>query len=153
VVRDDLHLPIEVFATGVCPGRPRLLEYDDADTSVAALRLPGDALGQIDSARRTSYGYDERIEIMGSGGMVEAGRHRTGAVSRYPCRKNHRRRPAHGLLRQVQPTYAAACSLRFRAERRHDHRPSLIDGLKAQAIAEAASLRSGKTEKIHYGPA
>ena len=45
--------------------------------------LPGGALVQIDSARQIGYGYDERIEVLGSTGMVEARRHRGGAVSRY----------------------------------------------------------------------
>jgi myo-inositol 2-dehydrogenase / D-chiro-inositol 1-dehydrogenase len=53
------------------------------DTSVATLRLPSGALVQIDSTRRIGYGYDERIEVLGSSGMIEARRQRTGSVSRY----------------------------------------------------------------------
>ena len=62
---------------------PTLREYDDVDLSAVTLRLPSGALVQIDSARQIGYGYDERIEVLGSTGMVEARRHRAGAVSRY----------------------------------------------------------------------
>jgi hypothetical protein len=34
--------------------------------------LPSGALVQIDSARQIGYGYDERIEVLGSTGMVSS---------------------------------------------------------------------------------
>ncbi|HKS02390.1 MAG TPA: Gfo/Idh/MocA family oxidoreductase [Arthrobacter sp.] len=151
--------PVEVFATGSALAEPRLAAYGDVDTSVVSLRLPGGALVQIDCARRTGYGYDERIEIMGSRGMAEAGRHRTGAVSRYFAGQVVGDGMHPGWFERVQPTYAAALS-HFVAglERGTDNNggssltPSLEDGLKAQAIAEAAtlSLRTGRKEAIQY---
>jgi myo-inositol 2-dehydrogenase/D-chiro-inositol 1-dehydrogenase len=38
------------------------------------VRLPTGALVQIDCARRTGFGYDERVEVLGSTGLVEARR-------------------------------------------------------------------------------
>lgn len=146
--------PVEVFATGSALAEPRLQEYNDVDTSAVTLRLSNGALVQIDCARRTGYGYDERIEIMGSAGMAEAGRHRTGAVSRYyEGRVIGDGMPA-GWFERVQPTYAAALAHFVEAlDKGAPLTPSLEDGLKAQAIAEAAtiSLRSGRAEPIHYG--
>jgi myo-inositol 2-dehydrogenase / D-chiro-inositol 1-dehydrogenase len=75
--------PVEVHATGTALAEPRLADYGDVDTSVASLRLPNGALAQIDSTRRIGCGYDERIEVLGSSGMIEARRQRTGSVSRY----------------------------------------------------------------------
>ena len=59
--------PVEVFAAGSALADPRLAqpEYDDVDTSVCVLKLPDGALVQIDNNRRTGYGYDERIEVLG----------------------------------------------------------------------------------------
>ena len=70
---------------------------------------PGGALVQIDSTRRVGYGYDERMEVLGSTGMIEARRQRTGSVSRYQAGHviddgMH----APGWFERVQPTYAAA---------------------------------------------
>ena len=145
--------PVEVVAVGSALAEPRLADLGDVDTSVVTLRLPGGALVQIDSTRRTGYGYDERIEVLGSAGMVEARRQRTGAVSRYRAGRVVDDGLHAGWFERVQPTYAAAL----------DHfvtslvagtppAPSLTDGLKAQAIAEAAarSLRSGRAEPVEY---
>jgi len=145
--------PVEVFATGSALAEPRLVEYRDVDTSAVILRLPTGALVQIDSTRRTGYGYDERIEVLGSTGMVEARRHRTGAVSRYTTGRIIDDGLHAGWFERVKPTYAAALA-HFVTALEHDGpiTPSLDDGLKAQAIAEAAtrSLTTGRSEPITY---
>jgi len=145
--------PVEVSAVGSALAEPRLAEYDDVDTSAVTLRLPTGALVQIDSIRRTTYGYDERIEVFGSEGMAETQRRRTGAVSRYRAGQVVDDGLHPGWFERVQPTYAAALDHFVSAvEAGEAPIPSLADGLKAQAIAEAAvrSLRSGRTERIEY---
>ena len=60
-----------------------------------------------------------------------------------------------GWFERVQPTYAAALAHFVAAlDNGAPIAPSLEDGLKAQAIAEAAtlSLHSGRTEPVQYGP-
>jgi myo-inositol 2-dehydrogenase/D-chiro-inositol 1-dehydrogenase len=145
--------PVEVFAAGSALAEPRLVEYADVDTSVVTLRLPGDALVQIDSACRTGYGYDERIEVFGSTGMAEARRQRTGSVSRYSAGRVVDDGMHAGWFERVRPTYAAALDHFVSAlAGGTDMTPSLQDGLKAQAVAEAAtrSLSSGRAEPIEY---
>lgn len=63
---------VAVYATGSALAEPRIAEYGDVDTSVATVRLANGALVQIDSIRRSGYGYDERLEVFGSTGLVEA---------------------------------------------------------------------------------
>ncbi len=145
--------PTEVFAAGSTLAEPRLADYGDVDTSVVTLRLPTGALVQIDCTRRTGYGYDERIEVLGSTGMVQAQRHRTGAVSRYSNGKVIDDGLHPGWFERVKPTYGAALAHFVTALENGDPiTPSLQDGLKAQAIAEAAtrSLTTGKSETITY---
>jgi myo-inositol 2-dehydrogenase/D-chiro-inositol 1-dehydrogenase len=145
--------PTEVFAAGSTLAEPRLAEYGDVDTSAVTLKLPSGALVQIDCTRRTGYGYDERIEVLGSTGMVQARRHRTGAVSRYHAGKVIDNGMHPGWFERVQPTYAAALGHFVSClENGEPITPSLTDGLKAQAIAEAAtrSLSSGRSEPISY---
>jgi len=145
--------PVEVFASGSALADPRIAQYDDVDTSAAILKLPSGALVQIDSVRRTAYGYDERIEVMGSGGLIEAGRHVTGTVSRYGANSVVANGMPAGWFERVQPTYAATLDIFVTSvETGSPFSPSLTDGLKAQAIAEAAtrSLTSGRSETISY---
>jgi myo-inositol 2-dehydrogenase/D-chiro-inositol 1-dehydrogenase len=145
--------PVEVFAAGSPLAEPRVAEYGDVDTSVVTLRLPGGGLVVIDSARRTGYGYDERIEVFGSAGMVEARRQRTGSVSRYTAGAVVDDGLHPGWFERVRPTYAAALD-HFVTALATDAPlgPSLEDGLRAQAVAEAAtrSLTSGRSEPIRY---
>lgn len=145
--------PVEVFATGSTLAESRLADYGDVDTSAVTLRLPSGALVQIDCTRRTGYGYDERIEVLGSTGMAEARRHRTGNVSRYTAGKVTDDGLHPGWFDRIKPTYASALASFVTAlENGHPITPSLEDGLKAQAIAEAAtrSLATGRSEPILY---
>lgn len=145
--------PVEVYAAGATLAEPRLAEYGDVDTSVVTLRFPTGALVQIDNARRTGYGYDERIEVLGSTGMIEARRQRTGSVSRFSAGSVVDDGLHPGWFERVQPTYAAALDHFVRSLADGSAiTPSLDDGLKAQAIAEAAtkSLASRRAERIGY---
>lgn len=145
--------PVEVFAAGSALAEPKLVEYDDVDTSVCVLKLPDGALVQIDNNRRTGYGYDERIEVLGSVGLVESMRHRVRQVTQYlPGQVVHSQLYA-GWFERMQPTYYQALDHFVRLlEAGAPIAPSLRDGLKAQAIAEAAtrSLHTGVSERIAY---
>src|SRR5437868_1020828 len=43
---------------------------DDWDTAVVTLTFENGALGSIDNSRKAIYGYDQRVEVFGSEGMV-----------------------------------------------------------------------------------
>lgn len=143
--------PVSVYAAGSALVDPRLVEYGDVDTSVVTVTLAGGALVQIDCVRRTGYGYDERIEVHGSTGMVEARRQRTGGVSRYLAGRRVDDGLHPGWFERAQPTYAAALAQFVGLlERGEPMMSSLEDGLRAQALAEAAtlSLRTGRAETV-----
>jgi myo-inositol 2-dehydrogenase / D-chiro-inositol 1-dehydrogenase len=145
--------PEAVFATGSTLVEPRLADHRDVDTSAVTLRLPGGALVQIDSARQIGYGYDERIEVLGSTGMVEARRHRAGAVSRYGAGRVVDDGMQAGWFERVADSYRAALDHFVDALRDGSPiGPNLTEALKAQAIAEAAtaSLASGRLEPVEY---
>ena len=145
--------PVEVFVAGSALADPRISRYGDVDTSVATLKMPTGALVQIDSVRRTGYGYDERIEVMGASGLVESRRHAAGNVVRYGGIHAAADGLHAGWFERVRPTYAAALSAFVSTLTEGTPVPvTLDDGLKAQAIADAAtaSLRSGLVQRIHY---
>ena len=45
-------------------------EAGDIDTAVITLRFANGAIGTIDNSRQAVYGYDQRVEVFGSGGMA-----------------------------------------------------------------------------------
>jgi len=145
--------PVSVSVTGSALVDPAIREFGDVDTSVATLTLPSGALVQIDSVRRTGYGYDERIEVMGSSGLVESRRNRRGNVARYGPGQVVEDGLHDGWFERVRPTYAATLAAFVDALEQGVEPPVVLeDGLRAQAIAEAATraLASGRTEPVTY---
>ena len=43
---------------------------NDVDTVGVVMKFPSGAIGQIDMSRHAVYGYDQRVEVFGSGGML-----------------------------------------------------------------------------------
>jgi len=60
----------EVYAVGAARVDPAIGAAGDIDTAVVTLRFRGGAIGVIDNSREAVYGYDQRLEVFGSGGMV-----------------------------------------------------------------------------------
>ncbi len=60
----------EIYAAGGVLVDSRIGEVGDLDTAILTLRYAGGALGTIDNSRRAVYGYDQRVEVFGSEGMV-----------------------------------------------------------------------------------
>jgi myo-inositol 2-dehydrogenase/D-chiro-inositol 1-dehydrogenase len=60
----------EIFTTGAVLVDPTIGAAGDVDTAVVTLRFANGALGVIDNSRRAVYGYDQRVEVFGSAGMV-----------------------------------------------------------------------------------
>jgi myo-inositol 2-dehydrogenase/D-chiro-inositol 1-dehydrogenase len=65
--------PESVFASGACLVDPQIGAEGDIDTATVIMQTAGGAYCQITNSRRCSYGYDQRIEVFGAGGMLRAG--------------------------------------------------------------------------------
>ena len=65
--------PVEVFAAGSVLFDRSIGEAGDVDSAVALLRTASGKLCSISNSRHCSDGYDQRIEVFGSSGMLKAG--------------------------------------------------------------------------------
>lgn len=61
---------VSVYATGAVRVDPAIGEAGDMDTAVVVLTHQNGAITTIDNSRQAVYGYDQRVEVFGSGGMV-----------------------------------------------------------------------------------
>ncbi|RMH79551.1 MAG: inositol 2-dehydrogenase [Actinomyces sp.] len=61
---------VEVHATGAVRVDPAIGEAGDLDTVVVVLTHADGTITTIDNSRRAVYGYDQRVEVFGSGGMA-----------------------------------------------------------------------------------
>lgn len=63
----------EVYAAGAVRVDPAIGEAGDLDTALVTLRFRGGLLCVIDNSRRAVYGYDQRVEMLGSAGGASVG--------------------------------------------------------------------------------
>ncbi len=60
----------EVFTRAAVLVDPEIGKAGDVDTAIVTLTFANGALGVIDNSRKAVYGYDQRLEVFGSKGMV-----------------------------------------------------------------------------------
>jgi myo-inositol 2-dehydrogenase/D-chiro-inositol 1-dehydrogenase len=65
-------MPVEVFARGSVLVDPGIGAAGDVDTAVVTMVTQSGRLCHISNSRRAVYGYDQRMEIFGSKGMIRA---------------------------------------------------------------------------------
>jgi myo-inositol 2-dehydrogenase/D-chiro-inositol 1-dehydrogenase len=139
--------PVEVYAAGGCLFDPGYGVIGDVDTAALTLRFASGALATFSFSRRTNYGYDEMIEVFGSKGMLQSRRQRQRGVSLYQGDKVVDDGIFPTWYELFAPTYVAELDALIAAVRTGvPMSPSLADGMRAQAVAEAAvaSLAQGK---------
>jgi myo-inositol 2-dehydrogenase/D-chiro-inositol 1-dehydrogenase len=143
--------PVEVHALGSVLVDKAIGEAGDVDTAMVMLRTASGKLCQISNSRRASYGYDQRIEVHGSTGMLRAGNIHNTTVEL----AGKSGFTADPLLDFFLERYALA----YRLELQHfiasigkgrKPSPSGEDGLRAQRLADAAtkSWQTGKPVKV-----
>ncbi|MFQ5398540.1 MAG: inositol 2-dehydrogenase [Anaerolineae bacterium] len=63
----------EVYVAGGVMVDPAIGKAGDLDTAVITLKFANGVIGIIDNSRQAVYGYDQRVEVFGSEGMVAVG--------------------------------------------------------------------------------
>ena len=61
---------VEIYATGSVRVDPEIGAAGDIDTAVITLQFKNGVIATIDNSREATYGYDQRVEVFGSKGMV-----------------------------------------------------------------------------------
>jgi myo-inositol 2-dehydrogenase / D-chiro-inositol 1-dehydrogenase len=131
--------PVEVFAAGACLFEPGYAAYGDVDTAVLTLRFASGALATFSFSRRTTYGYDEMMEVFGSRGLLQSERQWHGGVSLHEDDRAVAGSTRPGWYERFRPTYVAELDALLKAIRTGSAaEPDLVDGMRAQAVAEAA---------------
>ena len=129
-----------VYATGSCLTDPAIATAGDIDSTVVTIRTKRGRLAQINTSRRAAYGYDQRFEVLGSKGMLQAGNHRPTEVIAATAASVSRDKPEHFFLERYRVAYANEMAHFFDALATGALvRTSIDDGVKALELAEAAT--------------
>lgn len=62
-----------IYTAGSVRVDPQIGEAGDLDTALIVLEFKNGTIGTIDNSRRAVYGYDQRVEILGSKGAITTG--------------------------------------------------------------------------------
>jgi myo-inositol 2-dehydrogenase/D-chiro-inositol 1-dehydrogenase len=143
--------PIEVHAVASALVDPAIGKAGDFDTAAVLLKTASGRIAQISNSRRATYGYDQRIEVHGSKGMIRA--HNVPRTTVEVATGN-------GFLADpIQDFFLERYAEAYRREMTafldaiiagNAPNPSGEDGLKAQILADAAtdSAQTGKAVRI-----
>jgi len=137
----------EVYASGAVLINPDIEAFNDVDTTIVQLRFANGALGVIDNSRQAVYGYDQRVEMFGSQGMLWADNQLQHGVHKLDKQGNTQANPQYFFLERYQQAYLNELLAFYHAwlEKKPSPVPATA-GLQALRIAEAAnvSLRDNK---------
>ena len=129
-----------VYATGSCLVDPGLAAADDVDATAVTIRTRDGRLAQINTIRRAAYGYDQRFEVIGSKGMLQAGNHRPTEAVLWSADAVAADKPEYFFLERYRAAYAAEMAHFFDVVAgRATAITSIDDGVKALALADAAT--------------
>lgn len=131
--------PVEVYAAGSSLVDADIGKAGDVDTAVAVLRTAEGRMCQITNSRRCSYGYDQRIEVFGSEGLLRADNQTNTSVSVAGVSGTLTEPALPFFLERYADAYRLQLDKFLRAVNGDDPGlPDGTDGLRALQLAEAA---------------
>lgn len=141
-------LPEKVTATGSCLVNPAIGEAGDVDMAVVILHYADGRIATIRNSRRAVYGYDQRLELLGSGGLLSVENQFENTVHKSTANGIHSAKPQLFFLERYMRAYQTEWSAFLDALHAGKAMPTTVqDGVNALALAEAAnlSLEEGRT--------
>jgi myo-inositol 2-dehydrogenase/D-chiro-inositol 1-dehydrogenase len=141
----------EVYAVGAVRVDPAIGEAGDIDTAVVTLKFENGALGIIENSRKAVYGYDQRVEVFGSGGVVASENNTANRVLVGNTGGFHAPLPLYFFLERYTDSYINEMKAFIRAVEMNETPPVVgIDGRIPVVIGLAAwkSVRENRPVKL-----
>jgi myo-inositol 2-dehydrogenase/D-chiro-inositol 1-dehydrogenase len=138
ILGDEAHT---LHATGSCLTDPVVQDAGDIDSTAVTIRTKRGLLCQINTSRRAAYGYDQRFEVLGSKGMLQAGNVRPTEVTGWSANAVSVDVPEPFFLERYQQAYAAEMAHFVEALTKGTPvRTTIDDGVKALELAQLATV-------------
>jgi myo-inositol 2-dehydrogenase/D-chiro-inositol 1-dehydrogenase len=141
--------PVSVYAVGAALVDPEIGKAGDVDTAAVTLTTASGKICQISNSRRASYGYDQRIEVHGAKGMLRAENMLENTVE-IASSNGFLKAPAqHFFLERYEAAYRAEMTYFIdQVKASASITPGIMDGLRAQVLADAATLSFEQAQVI-----
>jgi hypothetical protein len=96
----------EVYVQADVRVDPAIGEAGDVDTAVTMLRFKNGVIGTIDNSRKAVYGYDQRVEVFGSGGAINSNNNYPNSVVLSNASAVQRDLPLNFFMQRYTESYA-----------------------------------------------
>ena len=109
------------------------------DTAVITLKFENGIIGVIDNSRKAAYGYDQRVEVFGSKGMVRTENDTPSTAVWSVAEGTITEKPKYFFLERYMDSFAEEMKVFMDVILKDKNPPvSVIDGLKSLEIGLAA---------------
>ncbi len=142
---------VEVYAAAGVMVDPAIGEAGDIDTAVITLKFANGAIGTIDNSRKAVYGYDQRVEVFGSGGMAAVANNTPNSSVYSNADGVVSEKPLYFFLERYMDSFIAEMQDFIEAIREDKPTPvNALDGRKPVVIAMAAnkSMKENRPVKL-----
>lgn len=133
--------PVSIMAVGSSIIDRGIGEAGDLDTAVVTMTYGDGRIAVIKNSRRAIYGYDQRVEVLGSEGLLQANNVLENTVVKSTKAGVTSAKPTYFFLERYTGAYSAEWDAFVEGASGEKAFPvDLNDGVTALAIAEAATL-------------
>ena len=143
---------VSVFAVGANLVEPAIKSAGDIDAAMIILESADGALCHINNSRRCTYGYDQRIEVFGELGMLQATNQRPTSIEAWGSKATEAKDPVLDFfIERYTPAYLAEINHFVDCcERGVTPVAGYREGREALRLADAAleSTTSGRTIRL-----
>ena len=133
---------VEVYAVGSVRVDPQIGEVGDIDTAVITLRFQNGVIATIDNSREAVYGYDQRVEVFGSKGMVAAANPPIDTVTFSGSEGTRAASPPYFFVERYKPAYLAELQAFFACIQEDTPPPVTGEDGRAPIVMGFAALKS-----------
>jgi len=132
----------EVYAAGGVMVDPAIGAAGDLDTVLVTLKFANGALGVIDNSRQAVYGYDQRVEVLGSAGSIATANNYPNSAVISTADAVRRDLPLHFFMERYTESFVAEMTAFVDAVR--NDRPVPVTGAdgRAPVVLGLAARRS-----------
>lgn len=131
----------EVYANAAVTVDEAIGKAGDVDTALIALKFKNGAIGVIDNCRKACYGYDQRLEVFGTGGQASAANDTPTNVSYINENGNMTDKPLYFFLERYMQSFTDEMTEFINAVQNDEQTKTTVnDGLEALRLGLAAKL-------------
>ena len=129
----------EIYVQAAVMVDPAIGDAGDVDTAVITMKMENGTIVTIDNSRKAVYGYDQRVEVFGSGGMIAVSNDTVSSAVISTAEGVTGEKPLHFFLERYMQSYAKEIQCFIQAIEQNTDTPlGILDGLEPVRMGLAA---------------